>query len=91
MPVLFVLRMLALVAVLTASIAGGLIGAGERSLSLSTEALERADGPDAVLHAKRAALWYVPFAPHVDRGYERLRAIGEAASSRGEIRLDRTQ
>ncbi len=63
------------------------IYSGERELALSTAALNEGRGQDAVASAKRAALWYAPFAPHVDVAYRRLIAIAEAAQAHGDVAL----
>jgi hypothetical protein len=55
---------------------------GEREIALSTSALEAGDAAGAVAHARAAALWYVPGAPHVRVAYARLKAIGEEAEKR---------
>ena len=55
---------------------------GEREIALSTSALEAGDPAAAVAHARAAAHWYVPGAPHVRVSYARLKAIGEEAERR---------
>ncbi len=52
---------------------------GEEELSRSNEALTAKDPRGAVVHARRAAGWYAPGAPHVAVAYERLIALAEAA------------
>jgi hypothetical protein len=49
----------------------------------SAAALSSGDVAGATVHARRAATAYEPFAPHVDRAYQRLRAIALDAETRG--------
>jgi hypothetical protein len=53
--------------------------AGEHELAASTEALRQGDPVQATVHARRAAGWYAPGAPHVGVAYERLQALARAA------------
>lgn len=48
---------------------------GEQELGLSDAAFDRGELEPALLHARRAAILYVPGAPHVTGAYERMRAI----------------
>lgn len=73
---------LLLLAVLIVSVSGRVVYEGERQLSLSTQALEAKDVESAVFHARAAALWYAPGAPHVRVAYERLWALGQQAEER---------
>jgi hypothetical protein len=57
---------------------------GEKELGLSTAALRAGDAHGAAEHARRAAGWYVPGAPHVRVAYERLLALGTAAEGLGD-------
>ena len=57
--------------------------AGEREIEESTRALRAGDPHDAALHARRAAGWYAPGAPHVRVAYERLIAPATAAEGLG--------
>jgi hypothetical protein len=57
-------------------------GRGEQRAS--DAALSAGDIARATVHARRAATAYVPFAPHVDRAYQRLREIALAAEARGD-------
>jgi len=54
---------------------------GEEELGRSNEALTAKDPRAAVVHARRAAGWYAPGAPHVAVAYERLVAMAEAAEA----------
>ncbi len=57
---------------------------GEKEIALSTEALRAGDAHAAAEHARRAAGWYMPGAPHVRVAYERLLALGTAAEGLGD-------
>jgi hypothetical protein len=48
---------------------------GQQELASSDAAFDRGELETALLHARRAALLYVPGAPHVTAAYERIRAI----------------
>jgi len=56
---------------------------GERELRASDAAFDANDLPSAIEHARRAASAYAPGAPHVERSYERLRAIARGAEAAG--------
>jgi hypothetical protein len=60
------------------------VSSGEREVALSTAALEAGDAHAAAEHARRAAGWYAPGAPHVRVAYERLLALGTAAEGLGD-------
>lgn len=60
------------------------VAAGEREIAESTAALRAGDPHAAALHARRAAGWYAPGAPHVRVAYERLIALATAAEGLGE-------
>jgi hypothetical protein len=57
---------------------------GEKEIALSTTALRAGDPHGAAEHARRAAGWYAPGAPHVRVAYERLLALGTAAEGLGD-------
>jgi hypothetical protein len=76
------LRLSLLVVLLFAAITGRAVLGGEREIRLSTAALDAGDLEGAVSHARAAALWYVPGAPHVDVAYGRLWAIAAEAERR---------
>jgi hypothetical protein len=57
---------------------------GEKEIALSTAALKAGDAHGAAEHARRAAGWYMPGAPHVRVAYERLLALGTAAEGLGD-------
>lgn len=76
---------IALVAgVLIAAVSARVVIAGEREIALSTAALRAGDPHDAALHARRAAGYYAPGAPHVRVAYERLIALATKAESLGD-------
>jgi hypothetical protein len=60
------------------------LASGEREVALSTAALRAGDAHRAAEHARRAAGWYMPGAPHVRVAYERLLALGTAAEGLGD-------
>ena len=57
---------------------------GEAEIASSTEGLRAGDPREAVIHARRAAGWYAPGAPHVRVAYERLLALGTKAEAKGD-------
>jgi hypothetical protein len=61
--------------------------AGESEIAESSAALRRGDAQEAAVHARRAAGWYAPGAPHVRVAYERLVAIATAAEGLGDREL----
>lgn len=63
------------------------VGAGEREIAESTAALRAGDAHAAALHARRAAGWYAPGAPHVRVAYERLIALATRAEGLGDREL----
>jgi hypothetical protein len=63
------------IAVLTLRVVVG----GELEIMESSRALMAGDAREAAVHARSAALWYAPGAPHVRVAYERLFALGKAA------------
>lgn len=74
------------------AIAGLVVGAatarvvysGEREIAASTAALRAGDPHAATEHARRAAGWYAPGAPHVRVAYQRLLALGTTAEGLGD-------
>jgi hypothetical protein len=57
---------------------------GQDELELSKAAFDRGDLADAIQHARRAAGYYAPGAPHVDASYARLRAIAFGSEASGD-------
>jgi hypothetical protein len=70
-----VLVVVTVIAVLTMRV----VVAGELEIAESTRALVAGDPRGAASHARAAALWYAPGAPHVRVAYARLLALGRAA------------
>jgi hypothetical protein len=60
---------------------------GETEIAIPTAALRSGDAHAAAEHARRAAAWYAPGAPHVRVAYERLLALGAAAEGLGHADL----
>jgi hypothetical protein len=60
------------------------VSSGEKEIASSTAALRAGDAHAAAEHARRAAGWYAPGAPHVRVAYERLIALGTAAEGLGD-------
>ena len=60
------------------------VSSGEKEIALSTAALRAGDAHAAAEHARRAAGWYMPGAPHVRVAYERLLALGTTAEGLGD-------
>jgi hypothetical protein len=54
---------------------------GERELAASDDAFDRGKLGDSVAHARRAAVLYVPGAPHVRSAYQRLIAVATGAEA----------
>ena len=60
------------------------VSSGEKEIALSTAGLRAGDAHRAAEHARRAAGWYMPGAPHVRVAYQRLLALGTAAEGLGD-------
>jgi hypothetical protein len=82
--VLTAFKILAVVGLLVAAATARVIGAGEREIAASTAGLRSGDAHAAAEHARRAAGWYAPGAPHVRVAYERLLALGTTAEGLGD-------
>jgi len=78
-----VLLGVALVAAVTGAATARVIVAGEREIAKSTAALRAGNPHEAAVHARRAAGWYAPGAPHVRVAYDRLIALATAAEGLG--------
>jgi hypothetical protein len=63
------------------------VAAGESEIAASTAALRAGDAHEAAVHARRAAGWYAPGAPHVGVAYARLVALATAAEGLGDREL----
>ncbi len=72
------------VALVVALATARVVLSGEREVAASTAALKAGDPHAAVEHARRAAGWYAPGAPHVRVAYERLLALGTTAEGLGD-------
>ena len=57
---------------------------GEESLAECEAAFNRGDLPNAVLHARRAAIAYAPGAPHTRAALARLRAVAVGSEGVGD-------
>jgi hypothetical protein len=57
---------------------------GRAELAASDTAWSAGDASEATVHARRAALAFVPGAPHVAGGYRKLRQIAEESEARGD-------
>lgn len=82
--VLGALRGLAVAGLVIGAASMRVVAAGEREIAESTAALRAGDAHAAALHARGAAGWYAPGAPHVRVAYERLVALAQAAEGLGE-------
>lgn len=60
---------------------------GEREIAASDAAFDANDLHATIQHARRAASAYVPGAPHVARGYQRLFAVARGAEASGRPEL----
>lgn len=70
------------VGALGALVCARVVAAGEAELAESTRALRERDPDGAILHARRAAAWSLPRAPHVEKARERLRALARGAEEK---------
>lgn len=77
-----VARAILLVSLLVAALTARVVFEGERQIRESTRALDAGDADAAVFHARSAALWFAPGAPHVRVAYGRLMALGKEAEQR---------
>lgn len=85
--VLGVLRTLAVLGLLAGAASVRVVVAGEREIAESTAALRRGDPYGAAVHARRAAGWYAPGAPHVGVAYDRLIALATTAEGLGNAEV----
>jgi hypothetical protein len=75
---------LAAIGLVVSAATARVIWSGEREIALSTAALKAGDPHAAAEHARRAAGWYAPGAPHVRVAYDRLLALGRTAEGLGD-------
>lgn len=73
----------AVVGLVVGAVSLRVVAAGEAEIAASTAALRAGDARDAAVHARRAAGWYAPGAPHVAVAYARLVALATAAEGLG--------
>ncbi|AKT36099.1 hypothetical protein [Chondromyces crocatus] len=72
---------------LLAAVTGWVVFSGEREIGESNEALLQGDAYAATVHARRAAGWYAPGAPHVRVAYMRLIALATTAEGLGNAEI----
>jgi hypothetical protein len=77
-------RGLALTGLLLGAATLRVVTSGEREIAASTDGLKAGDAHAATEHARRAAGWYAPGAPHVRVAYERLIALATTAEGLGD-------
>ena len=77
-------RGLALTGLLLGAATLRVVTSGEREIAASTDGLRAGDPQRATEHARRAAGWYAPGAPHVRVAYERLLALATTAEGVGD-------
>lgn len=75
---------LAAVGVVALAATARVIVAGESEIATSTSALKAGDAREAIAHARRAAGWYAPGAPHVGVAYQRLVTLATTAEGLGD-------
>jgi hypothetical protein len=85
--ILLALRAIAVVGLVLGAASARVVYSGEAEIAASTAGLRAGDAHAAAEHARRAAGWYVPGAPHVRVAYERLFALGTAAEGLGDREL----
>lgn len=71
--------------VVVSALVGRVIVAGELAIADSSRALLEGDARAATEHARSAALWFAPGAPHVRVAYGRLMALAKAAEERRDL------
>ncbi len=77
-------RGLALTGLLLGAATLRVVSSGEREIAASTDGLRAGDPHAATEHARRAAGWYAPGAPHVRVAYDRLIALATTAEGLGD-------
>ncbi len=75
---------IAVVGVAIVAVSARVMAAGEHEIGLSTDELRAGHPIEAAQHARRAAGWYMPGAPHVRVAYARLIALADAAEKIGD-------
>jgi hypothetical protein len=79
-----IFRALALTGLLLGAATLRVVTSGEREIAASTDGLRAGDPHAATEHARRAAGWYAPGAPHVRVAYDRLIALATTAEGLGD-------
>ena len=82
-------RSLLLAVAVLGLLVGHIVLRGEREMSLSDQAFHKGDLAEALVRARRAAVLYVPGAPHTQDGYARLVAIAVGSESTGDMDMAR--
>jgi hypothetical protein len=72
-------------AMLLGAAAFRVVAEGRSELAESDTAWAAGDALGATVHARAAARAYVPFAPHVQLAYRRLRAVAQDCEGRGDV------
>jgi hypothetical protein len=72
-------------AVLLGAAAFRVVAEGRSELAASDAAWASGDALGATVHARAAARAYVPFAPHVQLAYRRLRTVAQDCEARGDV------
>jgi len=80
----FAFKAIAITGLVVGAATARVIYSGEREIAASTAGLRAGDPHAATAHARRAAGWYAPGAPHVRVAYERLMALGKTAEGIGD-------
>lgn len=75
---------LVVISLTLALVTGRALVAGESELAAADGALRRQDAISAIDHARRAARWYVPGAPHVAAAYARLIHVARTSEATGD-------
>ena len=79
-----VLWVVAVAGVVALAATARVVVAGEGEIAASTAALKAGDAREAIAHARRAAGWYAPGAPHVRVAYQRLVVLATTAEGLGD-------
>ncbi|MFO0611296.1 MAG: hypothetical protein U0414_01820 [Polyangiaceae bacterium] len=80
-----ILRIAFVAVVVATGLTARVLIAGELEIAESTRALANGDARGATEHARAAALWFAPGAPHVRVAYARLVALAKAAEEHHDV------
>jgi hypothetical protein len=80
-----ILRIALVAIVVVSGLTARVLIAGELEIAESTRALASGDARAATEHARAAALWFAPGAPHVRVAYGRLVALAKAAEEHHDM------